>query len=198
MEIFYLRKDEFLNSIDIETLKRFSDGRSYLCNEKYLEHLCGLFLTKFVAKNIYGRSNTDIVLHGDKPEFVLKGLHFSISHSKNIVLVAFNNSEIGVDVEYMRPRNFEKILKRCNSNEKNPTREYFYKFWTVREAEIKLGRDITSLFSTVLDDDYIVSCVSSSILVTNFKIKRLSFKKDAQNVDLLQEFTRPLILNFSN
>lgn len=197
MEIFYLKKDEFLNSINVESLKKFSDGRTYLCKDKHLEHLCGLFLTKFVAKHIYGLSSTDIILKGQKPIFSTGGIHFSISHSNNIILVAFNNSEIGADVEYMRPRNFEKIMKRCNKNVKNPAREEFYKFWTVKEAEIKLGKEYSSLFSTILNEDYIVTCVSSNILITNFKIKELTLKKDVENLDLSKEFTNPQVISIN-
>ena len=196
MEIFYLKKDEFLNSIDTETLKKFSDGRTYLCKDKYLEHLCGLFLTKFVAKHIYGLTNTDIIFKGAKPIFKTGGLHFSISHSNNIVLVVFNNSETGADIEYMRPRNFEKIMFRYNKTTKNPAREEFYKFWTLKEAEIKLGQEMSSLFSTILEEDYIVSCVSANILITNCKVKHLTFQKDVQNFDLSQEFIRPLVIKF--
>ena len=50
MEIYYLKKDEFLKSINREELEKFSDGRKYLSEEKYLEHLCGIFLTKYVNK----------------------------------------------------------------------------------------------------------------------------------------------------
>lgn len=197
MEIFYLKKEEFLNNIDIDSLKKFSDGRTYLCKDKHLEHLCGLFLVKFIAKHVYGLTNTDIILQGSRPIFKNNSIQFSISHSNNIVLAAFNNSSVGADVEYMRPRNFEKIMKRCNKEAKNPTREEFYRFWTAKEAEIKLNGEISSLFSAILEKDYIVSCVTSNILVTNFKIKEFTFKKDVQNLDLTQEFARPLIITIN-
>ena len=62
MEIYYLKKEEFLNSIDINSLKKFSDNREFSSEEKYLEHLCGLFLTKFIAKQVYNIKNTEIEL----------------------------------------------------------------------------------------------------------------------------------------
>ena len=57
MEIYYLKKEEFLNSIDINSLKKFCDNREFSSEEKYLEHLCGLFLTKFIAKQVYNIKN---------------------------------------------------------------------------------------------------------------------------------------------
>lgn len=190
MEIFYLRKENFLHSIDIESLKRFNDGRVYLSAGKYSEHLCGLFLAKFIAKHVYAASDTDVILQGNKPLFKSGGIYFSISHSNDIVLAAFNNAQIGVDVEYMKERNFQKIMTRYGYNVKNPSKEDFYKFWTAHEAEIKLGDKPKSLFSAVLEQDYFVSCLSSNIIVTNFIIKRLCIKEDAANIDLYDEFKR--------
>ncbi len=195
MEIFYLRKEEFLKSIDKTSLKHFCDGRSYLSDEKYLEHLCGLFLVKFIAKHIYGVKNVDIILKGDKPIFKSSGIHFSISHSNDIVLVAFNNAPIGVDIEYMRQRNYQKIMERYGEIVKNPAREQFYKFWTVHEAEIKLGEEIKSLFSLFLEENYVLSCVSSNTMVTNFKIKRLDTTTD-EPIDLECEFETPKKIKF--
>lgn len=191
MEIFYLRKEEFLKSIDTNSLKKFSDGRAYLSDDKHMEHLCGLFLTKFIAKHIYAISDTDIIFQGDKPIFRSGGIHFSISHSQDVVLAAFNNAKIGVDVEFMRNRNFKKIMERYGKTQDNPAREDFYKFWTVHEAEIKLGSKIRSLFSTVFEQDYILSCVSSNTLVTNFKIKKIEIKNSDEKINLEKEFTYP-------
>ena len=110
MEIYYLKKEDFLNSVNIESLEKFSDGREYKSREKYLEHLCGLFLVKFVAKNLYGVENTEIILKNHKPYFKNHKLNFSISHSNNIVMAAFNNRNIGLDVEYMYPRDYLCVI----------------------------------------------------------------------------------------
>ena len=90
MDIFYIRKNEFLSSVDKAALEKFSDGREYNSQDKKLEHLCGLFLTKFIAKNIYDVNNLEIEICNRKPFFVSREIFFSISHSKDIILVAFN------------------------------------------------------------------------------------------------------------
>nr|QGT49799.1 hypothetical protein Melaina855_1860 [uncultured Candidatus Melainabacteria bacterium] len=177
MEIYYLKKDEFLKSVNFEKLEKFSDGREYLSEEKYFEHLCGIFLTKFVAKHFYNVENLEIEFRNRKPFFKSNEICFSISHSNNIVLVAFNNKNIGVDVEYMCPRNFSKIMNRYGKNDKSPTKIDFYRFWTLHEAEIKLGGNIRSLFSSMLGEDYMLTCVSDDVLVTNFCIKELKHDK---------------------
>ena len=52
MDIFYLKKSEFLPNIDPNSLKKFSDGRIFKSKDKEEEHLLGIFLTKFIAKYI--------------------------------------------------------------------------------------------------------------------------------------------------
>lgn len=189
MEIYYLKKEEFLNSIDISSLKKFSDNREFSSEEKYLEHLCGLFLTKFIAKQIYNIKNTEIELKNKKPYFKNNEIYFSVSHSKNIVLVGFNNANIGVDTEYMYPRNYQKIMDRYNKNIVNPTKKDFYRFWTIHEAEIKLGKPPKAMFSTNLENDYALSCVCDDVLVSNLKIKKLKIK--SQNINLIKELQTP-------
>ena len=113
MEIYYLKKSEFFKSINRESLEYFSDNRKYTSDEKYLEHLSGLFLTKFIAKHFYELSDLEIVRENNKPFFKNGGMFFSISHSKDIVLVAFNNKNVGADVEYISEnKNFKAIMER--------------------------------------------------------------------------------------
>lgn len=190
MEIFYLKKSEFLKSISRESLEYFSDNREYASEDKYIEHLCGLFLTKFIAKHFYELSDLEIVRENNKPFFKNGGMFFSISHSKDIVLVAFNNKNVGADVEYISEnKNFKAIMERYGEKVDNPTSLDFYRFWTLHEAEIKLNQNIRSIFSTKLEDDYILSCVSGDVLVSTFCVKKLVC--DSDSVDLVKEFERP-------
>ena len=191
MDIFYLKKSEFLENIDYKTLKTFSDKREFKSKEKEEEHLLGLFLTKFIAKHIYDIQNTEIEIINKKPVFKNAKLYFSISHSKDIVLVVFNNSNIGADIEYMENgKNFKLIMNRYGIKTSNPTAKEFYRFWTGHEAEIKLGnRNIKSLFSEILEDNYMLTCVSDNIFVSNFQIKKLNI--NVKNIDLTKEMDFP-------
>lgn len=189
MEIFYLRKAEFLNSIERESLESFSDGRAYESDDKHIEHLCGLFLTKFAAKHIYGVKKLNIILKGAKPIFEFSNMKFSISHSHDIILVVFNNTNIGADLEYMRQRDYKNIMMRYDESIENPTKEEFYRFWTSYEARIKLGAEPKAIFSTILDDEYMMSCVSDEVLVTNLCVKKLSCKSERLNLN--DEFANP-------
>lgn len=190
MDIFYLKKSEFISFINQDSLQTFSDGRIFKCKDKELEHLCGIFLTKFIAKHVYDIYNLDIELRNKKPYFVSNEIFFSISHSKDIVLVAFNNSNIGADIEYMQDgKNYKLIMNRYGHKVSNPSKKDFYRFWTVHEAEIKLNGDIKSLFSEIIERDYMLACVSDNIFVSNFCIKKLTCS--ANNINLIEEFEHP-------
>ena len=170
MKIFYIEKDKFLQNIDIETLEQFSDGRVYKSQEKYIEHLCGLYLVKNVAKNFYNIENPEIEIKNSKPFLKNCNLFFSISHSENIVAAAFHNKNIGFDIEKIKQRNYEEILERYDIKKDNPSLEDFYKFWTLHEAQIKLGNSYVSSFTIPFGKDYILSCVSDEVIISEFDI----------------------------
>ncbi len=196
MDIFYLKKSEFLPNVSEISLKRFSDEREFKSKEKEIEHLLGIFLTKFIAKQVYDVKNLEIETRGGKPFFKSNEIFFSISHSENIVMVVFNNSNIGVDVEYMKDgKNYKLIMKRYGIDAKNPSKKEFYRFWTVHEAEIKLNGHIRSLFSELLEENYMLACVSDNIFVANFLIKKLTC--NGENVDLEEELKYPKFVKFN-
>lgn len=187
MEIFYLKKSEFLKSINRESLEYFSDGREYSSEEKYFEHLCGLFLVNFIAKSVYEIDNIEIERVGKKPFLKGRELFFSISHSKDIIAVAFNNSNVGFDIEFIQNRpNFEAIMERFGKKVDNPTLEDFYKFWTFYEAEYKLDTEVKSVFSSKIENDYMLTCVSEDPLVSTFVVKKMVL--DGENINLQNEF----------
>ena len=41
MKVFYLKKDDILEKVGLEELEKYSDGKSYSLEEKYIEHLEG-------------------------------------------------------------------------------------------------------------------------------------------------------------
>ncbi|MBR6721906.1 hypothetical protein IKL64_00455 [bacterium] len=187
MDIFYINKSEFLKSINRESLEYFSDGREYSSEEKYFEHLCGLFLVNFIAKSVYEIDNIEIERVGKKPFLKGRELFFSISHSKDIIAVVFNNSNVGLDIEFIQNRpNFEAIMERFGKKVDNPTPEDFYKFWTFYEAEYKLDTEVKSVFSSKIENDYMLTCVSDDPLVSTFVVKKMVL--DGENINLQNEF----------
>ena len=69
--------------------------------------------------------------------------HLSVSHSRNLVACGLSQKyEIGIDVEYWRPRNFTALANFAFGSKeqeavKNGGTTEFYRIWTMREAMAK-------------------------------------------------------------
>ena len=128
--------------------------------KRKLQSEIGRHLTKQVAREFYNVENTEIIVENNKPKFKHSNLCFNISHSNNIIAVAFDENPLGLDIEYMKERDFRSLLKRYNidSDDKN----LFYQFWTEYEASIKIQAKINQKICFKLLSDYMLSLFSSS------------------------------------
>ena len=83
------------------------------------------------------------------------GIHFNKSHSMNYGLVVLSNVDVGCDIEYINQQ-FKLIPNVLTISElkmyedaKVHQSELFFKFWTAKEAYLKLlGIGITKKFQT--------------------------------------------------
>ena len=129
-------------------------------SKKKLQSALGRHIVKEVARIFYDVNDTEIIIENNKPKFKNADLCFNISHSNNIVAVAFDVLPLGLDVEYIKERNFKLLLERYNiaSNDK----EFFYQFWTEYEASIKIQDEIKQKLCFKLKEDYMLSLFSSN------------------------------------
>ena len=83
-----------------------------------------------------------------KPYVAGKAVHYNVSHSKNLLVVAIDDAAVGVDVEYMKERDFDALTKYYFSDKRDVAghilqsadkKTEFYKQWTLAEAEAKLA-----------------------------------------------------------
>ncbi len=89
-------------------------------------------------------------------------IHFSISHSKDMVICAVSNSRIGVDVEFIREIDFRITKFACNERdmllldsqkEEKERTELFFKIWTAKEAYIKYhGKILADIRDAVYEE----------------------------------------------
>ena len=128
--------------------------------KKKLQSQLGRHLTKQIAEVLYNSKDTEIIVENSKPKFKNTGLCFNISHSENIVAVAFDEKELGLDVEYMKERDFKSLLERYNIDSDN--KDFFYQFWTEYEAEYKIQAEIKQKICFKLLPDYMLSLFSSN------------------------------------
>lgn len=147
------RRDEVMRLTVKEkrTAKIAADG---LCR-KAISEFCGVSPESIeFIKNEFG-----------KPFAKNLPVHFSISHSGNMVVCAVSDREIGIDIEKIRPFNqkaaskfaTEKELEYISSNENG-----FFEIWTLKEAYFKcigtgLGADIKNVSFNITPTEIICS-----------------------------------------
>lgn len=81
----------------------------------------------------------------DNKKPMIDGLFFNVSHSKDLITIAFSKSTIGVDIEYVDPYfQYNEVVDLCFSAEEKAMVENaampilpFYLLWTRKEAIVK-------------------------------------------------------------
>lgn len=159
MKIFYINTDKY--NVDENILEMFLTGRKFSSAEKKKQHCLGRFIIDKVAREVFNIENSTLEIVNNKPRFKYSTVHFSISHSKNIVLVAFDKNPVGVDVEFMKERNFNEIFARYNYRKENISKELFYKFWTEYEAAIKLQGTPKTKVTNIFEKEFMLSVVGN-------------------------------------
>ena len=81
-----------------------------------------------------------LVYDQGKPLFLNSSTFISVSHSANVMVIAFAKTEIGIDLEKNRDIKKE-VIERVNLDEAHPLVD-----WCQREATIKLYNDSEYLF----------------------------------------------------
>ncbi len=145
MDLFYLNIDDFNFNAD---------------SKHSLEHIAGRYVLDYAAKNFYNIKNTKLEIINNKPKFKYSDINFSISHSKNIAAVCFDDNPVGFDIEQIKPRDYNAIALRMKFNLEKNTLEEFYKQWTIFEAKYKLQAEAKSIYSIPFLDNYVISIAS--------------------------------------
>lgn len=121
----------------------------YLCR-KAVSEFCDISPEKIeFLKNDYGKPFAK-----DLP------VHFSVSHSGNMVVCAVSDREIGIDIEKIRPINLKAAKKFATEKELEyiySGENRFFEIWTLKEAYFKcigtgLGADIKDVAFEIQDD----------------------------------------------
>ena len=146
MKIFYI---ELKNTSKLKRVEK-----------RKLQSNLGRHLTKQIAENFYNVKNTEIIIENDKPKFQNSDLCFNISHSENIVAIAFDDFPLGLDIEFMKDRDFKTLFERYNIN--SDSKDLFYQFWTEYEAEYKIQAETKQKICFKLLPDYMLSLFSSN------------------------------------
>ena len=147
-----------VEKVSLETLEKYRKKDISDESKRKIHCLSYLLAEKFL-QDYYGIESTEIVFEKGKPMLIDGGKHFSISHSGELIAIAFSDSNCGVDIEQVKLREFESISKRMGF-EANTLGE-FYEEWTRYEAMYKLGKETEYGSVATYDlDDYLLTAVS--------------------------------------
>ena len=186
MDIFYLNSKNFLQFIDEEFIKQFKK-KELGSKKRIIEHSMSMFILEYLLKRFYKIENFEIVYENKKPKLKNDEIYFNISHSKDIILIAFSDSSVGVDIEQKKERDFKKLSDYYNVQFKN--KEDFYEFWTKLEAGIKLQKPVIDTITR----DFIKGCKLSIASVEIIEKLNLYQIKAIEKID-----TNDIIKNNNN
>jgi phosphopantetheinyl transferase len=126
----------------------------------------------------------------DKPQYLETGkptisnAYISVTHSNDILIIAYANQEIGIDCEKIRPIQ-DTLINKLQLDPNNPILD-----WCKRESIIKLLDDKQYLLKKELNDYFFTEItlnssycvvVSSKALINNYSVIHLN-----ENLDIIE------------
>ena len=141
--------------------------------DKWRQILSDLLLRNVLANELT-ISTDSIKIEFDnygKPALANKKRHFNISHSNNLIVLATDDTPVGVDVEYIRPfSDIEDLITQFTQEEQRTYYskleeqrvDFFYELWTLKESYMKatgkgLSCSLQSFNIRVTDNEAILS-----------------------------------------
>lgn len=111
---------------------------------------------EYVLRQIYKIEGEILKSENGKPYIAGSKYHFNLSHSGEIVMLAVSDKPIGIDVERIEQRDYEKFCKRFFSLEEQKRVNSllsFYVLWTKKESFVKyLGGSVADVCETEFTD----------------------------------------------
>lgn len=208
-----------INHKEFDMLKNRVSERCRKRSEKYLKFydsvrcIMSYVLTEYIVMEAYGKDATIEIDYNRYGKPVLKNypdIKYNITHSGEWVILAYNNKDIGIDIEKIRPVTM-KIAKYFTDFEK----EYLYsrhrdenkniiRLWTMKESYLKfLGKGLTQSlksFSVDLEKNRIIidNKELSGVVLQSFVFKNnyfFSICTEEKNSIMMEEVNTYDILN---
>jgi 4'-phosphopantetheinyl transferase len=139
--------EDIINGMQYLDDKELSRYSRYLREEDRLRFAGGRIFTKLAAAAYLRKKAVDISIYAEKNAKPIikdaKGLSYNISHSGNMILLAFSaDTDIGIDIEKIDTDiDAVQLSTVLHPHEKEAVVKYgvneFYKIWTNKEAYVK-------------------------------------------------------------
>lgn len=183
----YLNEAE---KVHLDTLKTEYFKNRFIVSRLVLKYLSGILKEKpcfemVTLKDGYGRVH--VCDHND--------LHVCIAYTENIVTLAVSKTDLGIDVEVIKPRSVTSISKSIDSSLPDGTPSEnssdFLLMWTLKEAYSKYSNktmisnlnrklDLSDVFHSncILDNKYMLAVVTK---VDQYKVGMYHLQKIGMN-----------------
>ncbi len=159
-------------------IERYKNYTNYVNKDDKIKNVIAYLLIKKYLINHGIESNVEFSYNDNgKPYFNNTNLKFSISHSIDTVVVAFDDEDIGVDIEKIDYFNselinyiFSKNDKQIYSNKLNST-EFVCRVWTKKEAFVKaIGDGLLDSFANLTFDYKDDTNIYKGFIIKTYKI----------------------------
>lgn len=146
IKIYFLSYSDTLFNEKLPEFKKLFPNTDFekIKNSKFkISLLAKFYVKKIAAKFLNATINTlDFEKTSNGKPFLKNypDFHFNISHSNNLIAIAIDNSQIGIDIEKIREVNLKLANRHFCENEINfinSNNERFFEIWTKKEAYLK-------------------------------------------------------------
>lgn len=111
--------------------------RGEVNSDKFVKYCYGHYRDIMTSNGNELPMSLDIIREdGKKPRFDSDEVFFNLSHSNGVIMLGISHAPIGVDIEKIRPVDFEKFDFISAKDE-----EEFFEKWTERESYLKFTGD---------------------------------------------------------
>jgi len=157
------------------------------CKEDVQRSLIAEILIRYIIFKRYKISNNEIsfVFNEYGKPFLnnINNFYFNISHSGEWIVCAIDSNYIGIDIEFIKPIDFE-IAQRYFSEKEysyflakkdSDKLNYFYDLWTLKESFIKAvgkGLSIPLNSFSIIKENNSIFLISDNSNAVNFKFKQ--------------------------
>jgi len=154
MKIYYINlpknllikiKNKLFEYADKMPLKRYKAYQELNDEMAKIQNILSYLLLRKILNdnNIKMYDNHFNYCKNGKPYFENSNIKFSISHSNNLIAVAIDDNDLGIDVEQIKKVN-NNIINQVYSKEEQTiyknklnNEEFFCKTWTIKESFVK-------------------------------------------------------------
>lgn len=142
-----------------------------------------------LLKHIFGADFDKICVTDSGKPYIPNGPEFSLSHSGDITVCAVGEIGIGIDIELIKPRNIDRMIKMFSAAERNRISnlgeneklQEFYRCWTAKEAKGKqlgsgIDRDLIKNTDYMRENFFISGVYDEKYIFTLFSEKKVNIK----------------------